>query len=188
MRGAAAWALGKLRDATTLPRILRATEDRGIATAVHATVALARFADPSVRERLMRLAKRGHEQVRRNAALGLGRQGGEDARQILLAMAREDPDRDARLAAFQALAEMGGSDGELAKVAADESNPFDFKREAVEILKMDVTKERAKPGNRRLLFHHIAHSRFNLILPDRLVRVGFTDLCGVLTEELIPAP
>ena len=186
VRGAAAWAMGKLGDPTTLPRIVQATNNRGEATAVNATAALARFAEPSTRELLEKLSKHWHHHVRGNAAVALGRLGGDRARGILLAMARSDPATTARLAAFRALHDMGGSDPELRKAATAQNDSSGFARAALAILETKTKSDHATANDNWVLDHHVAHWLVALTTPDRLVRIGTSDLCGVYFEEQVP--
>jgi HEAT repeat protein len=187
VRGAAAWALGKLGDTTTLPQIVKATNNRGEATAVNATAALARFADPSTLDHLEKLTKHWHHHVRGNAAVALGRLGGDRARGILLAMARSDPATSARLAAFRALHDMGGPDPELRKAATAREGSDGFVAAALAILEDKTQSDRTTVKDSWVLDHHVPHWLVALTLPDRLVRVGTSDLCGVFFEEQVPS-
>jgi HEAT repeat protein len=187
VRGAAAWALGKLGDPATLSHIVRATNHRGEATAVNATAALARFADPSTREQLEKLTKHWHHHVRGNAAVALGRLGGDRARGILLGMARTDPATTTRLAAFRALHDMGGSDPELRKAATAQNDSDSFARAALAILESKPCDNAASAKSSWAIDRHVRHWLFALTMPDRLVRVGTSDLCGMFFEEQVPS-
>ena len=158
----------------------------GEATAVNATAALARFADPSTREHLEKLTKHWHHHVRGNAAVALGRLDGDRARGILLAMARTDPATTARLAAFRTLHDMGGSDPELHKAATAQNDSAGFARAALAILESKPCNDCATAKDSWVLDRHVRHWLFALTTPDRLVRVGTSDQCGVFFEEQVP--
>jgi hypothetical protein len=103
VRGAAAWALAKLRATSAREDLARIARGKGWAARINATAALAALRDPRQTATLASLTRDRDPYVRANALLGLGWLGHRDAQAQLVRRAQQDRGPWARLNALRAL-------------------------------------------------------------------------------------
>jgi HEAT repeat protein len=186
MRGAAAWALGKLGDPAAAKDLAAAAQAGGFATVVNASAALARLGAPDGKDELVALAQHKLGWARANAALGLGKLGGDDARKILVGLAA-DPDHFVRADAARGLGKLGGAEAVLQPMAA---------KDTAEDVRAAATAALAGgPDAPRTDWIHLTgvsdeggtvrRALYRFVTPDGFVKAGYTDARGELGEEQI---
>lgn len=156
VRWRANWALSRLDDGSVVPRLLVALADEdplirwnaavalslfGVGEAVpillegleadgfqqwEAVNALGRVWDDETPSRLVALLKEGDEDVRKEAALSLGRIGGEEAAASLLFALASDPSPEVRWRAAMMIGRIGGAEmiAALRELSVSETDPF----------------------------------------------------------------
>jgi len=167
-RWRANWAITRLDDGTVVPRLIAAIEDENRTIAWNAAITLSLFgvteAVPLLHQgldatgwrqweavnalgrawnagtpsKLISVLEGGSEDVRKEAALSLGRIGGEDALTALLEALSDDPSFEIRWRAAMMIGHIGDQEiaALLMKIRAKEAHPFVIEQidEAIEAL------------------------------------------------------
>ncbi len=207
IRGAAAWALGKLRAKTARDDLLRVARGKGWAARINATAALAALRDPSIASALKSLAADRAPYVRANALLGLGwiATGAAPSVPQLVRHAQHDRTPWARANALRALFAI-----KTTRLTSSEGRPITNATLAKEMAKVDlddrvrhIAATLAKRGSRAVREQKnrqswiglylvdaegrpLSNRRYLLITPEGLVKASYADMRSQGWEERLP--